>query len=132
MLDDSLPLTTTDRPEWGDPIADADAYRTIAAYAPYDNIKPQNYPALFVTAGISDPRVTYWEPAKWVAKLRATKTGDSQITLLTRMIAGHFGAPGRFQGLDEVARAYAFALDAVGSRDVKLQTTPLPVSTAPR
>jgi oligopeptidase B len=132
MLDESLPLTTTDRPEWGDPIVDADAYRTIAAYSPYDNVKPQDYPALFVTAGISDPRVTYWEPAKWVAKLRATKTDDRQITLLTRMSAGHFGASGRFQGLDEVARAYAFALDVVGSRDVKLQAAPQPVSAAPR
>lgn len=119
MLDESLPLTTTDRPEWGDPIESADDYRLIASYSPYDNVKPQHYPPMFVTAGISDPRVTYWEPAKWVARLRATRQGDSRITLTTRMAAGHFGAPGRFQGQEEVALVYAFALDVTGLRDAK-------------
>jgi len=114
MLDDTLPLTISDFPEWGNPTKDVKAYRTIASYSPYDNIKPQPYPHMLVTAGISDPRVQYWEPAKWVAKLREMKTNDSRILLVTRMSAGHFGASGRFTELDEVALIQAFALDVVG------------------
>jgi oligopeptidase B len=114
MLDDTLPLTIADFPEWGNPIKDVKAYRTIASYSPYDNVKPQAYPHMLVTAGISDPRVQYWEPAKWVAKLREMKTNDARILLVTRMSAGHFGASGRFTELDEVALIQAFALDAVG------------------
>ena len=117
MLDETLPLTDSDFPEWGDPIRDLAAYRTIAGYSPYDNVRPQPYPHMLVTAGISDPRVQYWEPAKWVAKLRAMKTNDARIVLVTRMSAGHFGAAGRFEELDEAALIQAFALDATGWRE---------------
>lgn len=117
MLDNSLPLTESDVPEWGDPIKDPKAYRTIAGYSPYDNVRAQPYPHMLVTAGISDPRVQYWEPAKWVAKLRATKTNDPRIFLVTRMSAGHFGPAGRFVELDEAALIWAFVLDAIGWRE---------------
>ena len=98
MLDETLPLTATDFPEWGDPIRDVAAYRTIAGYSPYDNVKAQAYPHMLVTAGISDPRVQYWEPAKWVAKLRAMKTNDARIVLITQLAAGHSGAVGPVRG----------------------------------
>jgi len=114
MLDDTLPLTPPEWPEWGNPIADEAAYRTIAAYSPYDNIREQDYPHILVLAGLTDPRVTYWEPAKWVAKLRATKTDDRLIVLKTNMDAGHAGASGRFDRLHEVALTYAFALKMAG------------------
>jgi oligopeptidase B len=116
MLDDSLPLTVSDFPEWGNPIDDVAAYRSIAGYAPYENVAAQPYPHMLVTAGISDPRVQYWEPAKWVARIRAMKTNDARIALVTRMSAGHFGAAGRFEWLDEVALIQAFALDVSGMR----------------
>jgi oligopeptidase B len=115
MLDQELPLTVGEFPEWGNPIKDAAAYRTIAGYSPYDNVTAQAYPPMLVTAGISDPRVQYWEPVKWVAKLRAMKTNDSRIALVTRMAAGHFGAAGRFVELDEVALIEAFAIDVTGT-----------------
>jgi oligopeptidase B len=124
MLDETLPLTVSDFPEWGNPKKDLMAYRTIASYSPYDNIKPQAYPPMLVTAGISDPRVQYWEPAKWVAKLREMKTNDSRIMLVTRMSAGHFGASGRFTELDEVALIQAFALDVVGAHGSPTSPTP--------
>ncbi len=114
MLDESLPLTPGEFPEWGDPIRDPEAFRTIRSYAPYENVRAQPYPHMLVTAGLSDPRVTYWEPAKWVAKLRATKTNDSRVLLVTRMSAGHFGAGGRFEWLEEVALMHAFAVDIAG------------------
>ena len=113
-LDDSLPLTVGDFPEWGDPIRDVAAYRTIAGYSPYDNVVAQPYPHMLVTAGIRDPRVPYWEPAKWVAKIRASKTNGARIMLVTNMSAGHFDVAGRFAGLDEVALIQAFALDVTG------------------
>ncbi len=116
LLDESLPLTASDYPEWGDPVRDLAAYRTIAGYSPYDNVKALPYPPMLVTAGLSDSRVQYWEPAKWVAKLRAMKTNDSRIVLVTRTAAGHFGAGGRFEALDEIAMIQAFALDVVGKR----------------
>jgi oligopeptidase B len=116
MLDEDLPLTASDFPEWGDPIRDIAAYRTIASYAPYENVKAQAYPSMLVTAGISDPRVQYWEPAKWVAKLRAMNTNNARIELVTVMRAGHFGASGRFVELDEVALLEAFAIDVAGAR----------------
>jgi oligopeptidase B len=115
MLDDTLPLTVSDFPEWGNPIDDVAAYRMIARYAPYENVKRQAYPNMLVTAGISDPRVQYWEEAKWVAKIRAMKTNDARIALVTRMSAGHFGAAGRFEWLDEVALLQGFALDVTGT-----------------
>jgi oligopeptidase B len=116
MLDDTLPLTPPEWPEWGNPITDAAAYRTILAYSPYDNVAAQRYPAILAMAGLTDPRVTYWEPAKWVARLRATMTGGGPIVLRTNMGAGHGGAAGRFDRLDEVALAYAFALQVTDSR----------------
>ncbi len=114
MLDDTLPLTPPEWPEWGNPIASRADYETIAAYSPYDNIKPQAYPHILALAGLTDPRVTYWEPAKWVAKLRDNNTGDSLILLKTMMEAGHAGASGRFDRLKEVALIQAFALMICG------------------
>jgi oligopeptidase B len=114
MLDASLPLTPPEWPEWGNPIESAEAYRTIAAYSPYDNVRAQPYPHILALAGLTDPRVTYWEPAKWVAKLREFKTDDHLLLLRTNMDAGHAGASGRFERLKEVALAYAFALKIAG------------------
>jgi len=114
MLDDTLPLTPPEWPEWGNPIADADAFRRILAYSPVDNVRPQGYPSIFALAGLTDPRVTYWEPAKWVARLRVADTGGRPILLRTNMDAGHGGAAGRFDRLDEVALVYLFALKTVG------------------
>jgi oligopeptidase B len=119
MLDDSLPLTPPEWPEWGNPISDPVAFNTIRSYSPYDNVTAQRYPAILAMAGLTDPRVTYWEPAKWVARLRATMTGGGPVILHTNMGAGHGGASGRFSRLDEVAIAYAFALDTVGLAGVK-------------
>ena len=115
MLDDSLPLTPPEWPEWGNPITDEQAFRTILSYSPYDNVQAQAYPAMLVLAGLADPRVTYWEPAKWVARLRAKKTDRNLIVFRTNMDAGHAGAAGRFDRLKEVALAYAFALSIVGA-----------------
>ena len=110
MLDDSLPLTPPEWPEWGNPIVSADDYRTIATYSPYDNVRTMPYPNILAVAGLTDPRVTYWEPAKWVAKLREKDTGENLTLLKTNMEAGHAGASGRFDRLKEVALSYAFAL----------------------
>ena len=117
ISDADLPLTPPEWDEWGDPIKDAGAYRTIRSYSPYDNVEAKEYPAMMVTAGVSDPRVTYWEPAKWVARLRALKTDTNSLLLHTNMEAGHGGASGRFDRLEEVARAYAFVLMASGKAD---------------
>lgn len=114
MLDDSLPLTPPEWPEWGNPIASRADFETIASYSPYDNVRAQAYPAILALAGLTDPRVTYWEPAKWVARLRACKTGDSLLLLRTNMEAGHGGAAGRFDRLKEVALTWAFALLMTG------------------
>ncbi|MDR6431506.1 S9 family peptidase [Brucella pseudogrignonensis] len=114
MLDDTLPLTPPEWPEWGNPIASEADYRTIAAYSPYDNVTAQAYPRILAVAGLTDPRVTYWEPAKWVAKLRELKTDDHPVLFRINMDAGHAGASGRFSRLEEVAYTYAFALKAVG------------------
>ena len=110
MLDDTLPLTPPEWPEWGNPIASKEDYEVIASYSPYDNVRAQDYPPILALAGLTDPRVTYWEPAKWVARLRAVKTGDAPVLLKTNMDAGHAGASGRFRRLEEVAFEYAFAL----------------------
>jgi oligopeptidase B len=114
MLDDKLPLTPPEWPEWGNPITDAAAFNYIRSYSPYDNVTAQRYPAILAMAGLTDPRVTYWEPAKWVARLRATMSSGGPVILRTNMGAGHGGSSGRFSRLDEVAIAYAFALDTVG------------------
>lgn len=110
MMDPSLPLTVTEYEEWGDPNT-VESFEYIRSYSPYDNVKPQNYPAMLVTAGLNDPRVSYWEPAKWVARLRATKTNERTILLKTNMGAGHGGASGRYDYLKEIALEYAFILD---------------------
>ncbi len=114
MLDDSLPLTPPEWPEWGNPITDAAAFACIRSYSPYDNVAARRYPAILAMAGLTDPRVTYWEPAKWVARLRATMTGGGPVLLRTNMGAGHGGSSGRVSRLDEVAIAYAFAITTVG------------------
>ncbi|MGN6500446.1 MAG: S9 family peptidase [Tsuneonella sp.] len=110
MLDASLPLTPGEWPEWGNPIEDRAAFETIRGYSPYDNVRAQAYPPILVTAGLNDPRVTYWEPAKWVARLRELKTGDSELLLKTNMGAGHGGKSGRFESLHETAEEFAFIL----------------------
>jgi len=117
MLDATLPLTPPEWPEWGNPIASVTEYLNIESYSPYDNVKAQSYPHILAMAGLTDPRVTYWEPAKWVAKLRAHKTDSSLLLLKTNMDAGHGGASGRFDRLKEVAFAYAFALMIAGLAD---------------
>lgn len=110
ILDDTLPLTPSEWTQWGNPIESKAAFDSIRGYSPYENTRAVAYPALYVTAGVSDPRVTYWEPAKWVAKLRATKTDDNIVLFKTNMQSGHFGKTGRFEGLDDAARSYAFAI----------------------
>ena len=117
MLDDTLPLTPPEWPEWGNPITDADAFAVIRSYSPYDNVRAQAYPAILALAGLADPRVTYWEPAKWVARLRRLKTTDSTLMLRTNLDAGHGGAAGRFDRLKEIALTYAFAIAAVQDAD---------------
>ena len=117
MLDDSLPLTPPEWPEWGNPIESEADFKTILSYSPYDNVAARDYPAILAMGGLTDPRVTYWEPAKWIARLRATMTGGGPVLLRTNMGAGHGGASGRFDRLDEVAIAYAFALWAAGLAD---------------
>lgn len=112
MLDESLPLTACEYSEWGDP-RDPQYYFYIKSYAPYENVRSQAYPPLLVTAGLHDPRVTYWEPAKWVARLRARKTDDHLLVLRTNMGAGHAGPSGRFEAIREAALEYAFLLLAL-------------------
>ncbi|MBA2124698.1 S9 family peptidase [Hyphomicrobium methylovorum] len=115
MLDETLPLTPPEWPEWGNPLANADEFATIRSYSPYDNVTAMNYPHLLALAGLTDPRVTYWEPAKWIAKLRAHNTSDNLLLLKTNMGAGHGGASGRFDGLKDTALNYAFALHIAGA-----------------
>jgi len=114
MLDDTLPLTPGEWPEWGNPITDKAAFELIRSYSPYDNVKAQAYPPMLITGGLTDPRVTYWEPAKWAAKLRATKTDANPLFLKINMGAGHGGKSGRWERLHEVADTYAFILTMVG------------------
>jgi oligopeptidase B len=115
MCDAELPLTPPEWPEWGNPIESEQAYRYIASYSPYDNVQPRAYPHILATAGLTDPRVTYWEPAKWVARLRELKTNDNLLLLRTYMEAGHAGAAGRFEKLHQVALVQAFVLLAHGA-----------------
>ena len=114
MLDSSLPLTPGEWPEWGNPIESKAAFTNILSYSPYDQVTAHDYPPLLVTAGLNDPRVTYWEPAKWVAKLRELKTDDNILLLKTNMGAGHGGKSGRFEGLRETAEEVAFILWQLG------------------
>ncbi len=113
MLDDTLPLTPGEWPEWGNPIEDEQAFHTIRAYSPYDNVTAQDYPPMLITGGLTDPRVTYWEPAKWAAKLRANKTDQNLLLLKINMGAGHGGKSGRWEKLHEVADTYGFILTQV-------------------
>ncbi|HEX8300015.1 S9 family peptidase [Sphingomonas sp.] len=114
MLDAELPLTPGEWPEWGNPVEDPAAFELIRSYSPYDNVKAQDYPPMFISGGLNDPRVTYWEPAKWAAKLRATKTDDNILLLKTNMGAGHGGKSGRWESLKEAADEMAFVLWQLG------------------
>ncbi len=114
MQDESLPLTPGEWPEWGNPITDKAAFEYIRSYSPYDNVTAQAYPPMLITGGLNDPRVTYWEPAKWTARLRATKTDDNMLLLKTNMGAGHGGKSGRWNALEETAEEFAFILWQMG------------------
>ncbi len=114
MLDADLPLTPGEWPEWGNPIEDKAAFDLIRGYSPYDQVKAQDYPPMFISGGLNDPRVTYWEPAKWAARLRELKTDDNVLLLKTNMGAGHGGKSGRFESLREAAEEHAFVLWQLG------------------
>jgi oligopeptidase B len=114
MLDKDLPLTPPEWPEWGNPIESKEQFELIRSYSPYENVKRKAYPHILAYAGLTDPRVTYWEPAKWIAKLRALNTSDNLVLLKINMEAGHGGASGRFSRLKEVALDYAFAIKIAG------------------
>jgi oligopeptidase B len=118
MLDENLPLTPPEWPEWGNPIASKEDFDIIRSYSPYDNVAAKPYPHIFAFAGLTDPRVTYWEPAKWIARLRHHSTSNNLILLKTNMEAGHGGASGRFEALKELAVDYAFALKITGKAAV--------------
>ncbi|AGK58116.1 oligopeptidase B [Hyphomicrobium denitrificans 1NES1] len=114
MLDKDLPLTPPEWPEWGNPLTNKDDFDNIRSYSPYDNVEAKRYPHILALAGLTDPRVTYWEPAKWIAKLRTLNTSDNLVLLKTNMGAGHGGASGRFDGLKDTAFNFAFALKVAG------------------
>ena len=114
MLDDTLPLTITEWEEWGDPVNDPELYALMKSYSPYDNVEAKAYPALLVTGGLNDPRVQYWEPAKWVAKLRTLKTDDHLLVLKMELGAGHSGPSGRYDAWRDEAFVQAFLLDQLG------------------
>jgi oligopeptidase B len=114
MLDPTIPLTVIEWEEWGDPRRKED-YEYMLSYSPYDNVRARDYPAMLVTSGLNDPRVGYWEPTKWVAKLRAVKTDDRPLLLKTNMGAGHSGASGRYDELEELAFEYAFILTQIAA-----------------
>jgi oligopeptidase B len=133
MLDDSIPLTTFEYDEWGDP-REPDDYATMLAYSPYDNVAGRDYPDLLVTTGLHDSQVQYWEPAKWVARLRKHKTGDGVVLLQTNMEAGHGGASGRYRRFRENAFEYAFLIDlalragALGEASGRAPVPPVPAA----
>ena len=112
-MDETIPLTSGEWNEWGNPNVPAE-YDYMLSYSPYDNVEKKDYPNLLVTTGLQDSQVQYWEPAKWVAKLRAMKTDKHILLLHTNMEAGHGGASGRFKSLKETALAYAFMMDLAG------------------
>lgn len=116
MLDESIPLTTGEYDEWGNP-NEEESYNYMKSYSPYDNVKAQNYPALLITTGLHDSQVQYWEPAKWCAKLREYKTDSNPLLLYTNMETGHGGASGRFESLRETAMEYAFLLHILGGQE---------------
>jgi oligopeptidase B len=119
MLDATLPLTPPEWPEWGNPIESADDFRRILSYSPYENVEAKAYPHIFAYGGLTDPRVTYWEPAKWIARLRERNTSGNLVLLQINMEAGHGGASGRFEALKEVALDYAFALKIANRMDLQ-------------
>lgn len=125
MSDETLPLTPPEWPEWGNPLNDALAYDRILAYSPYDQVGPRPYPPMLITGGLTDPRVTYWEPAKWAARLRHDAPDSGPYFLKINMDAGHGGVSGRFASMRETALEYAFALQCVGAPDAP----PLPVAS---
>ena len=114
MLDDSIPLTTSEYDEWGNP-NEKEYYHYMLSYSPYDNVEPKDYPNILVLTGLHDSQVQYWEPAKWVAKLRDLKTDDNVVLFKTNMEAGHGGASGRFRRLEEKALQHAFMVDLAES-----------------
>jgi oligopeptidase B len=114
MLDESIPLTVTEYEEWGNP-SDKQFFDYMLSYSPYDNVAERRYPNILVTAGLNDPRVQYWEPAKWTAKLRRVMPEDRRLLLKTNMGAGHMGPSGRFDELRETAFEFAFLLDVLGA-----------------
>ncbi|RQW06679.1 S9 family peptidase, partial [candidate division KSB1 bacterium] len=116
MLDESIPLTTAEYDEWGNP-NNKEYYDYMLSYSPYDNVEAKDYPNMFVTTGLHDSQVQYWEPAKWVAKLRELKTDNNLLVLHTDMKAGHGGKAGRFERYKLTAMEYVFMLDLVGIRD---------------
>jgi len=116
MLDPSIPLTTGEYDEWGDPNQE-DVYRYMLSYSPYDNVEAKQYPNLLATGSLHDSQVQYWEPAKWVAKLRDVKTDNNRVLLKTNMEAGHGGSSGRFRRHRETAFSYAFLLDLAGIKE---------------
>lgn len=118
MLDETIPLTTGEFDEWGNP-KDKEYYEYMKPYSPYDNIEAKDYPALMVTTGLHDSQVQYWEPAKWVTKLRALKTDKNPLVLHTNMESGHGGKSGRFRRLEETAMQYTFLLELAGKADIK-------------
>lgn len=134
MLDPTIPLTTFEYEEWGNP-SDAEAYAYMKSYSPYDNVRAQPYPDMLILAGLNDPRVGYWEPAKWAAKLRATKTGDSLLLLKTDMGSGHGGPSGRYDAIRELAWQWAFVLDRLGASGAPATTPttrqPQPATRSP-
>jgi len=123
MLDASLPLTPPEWPEWGNPIESAEDFRRILSYSPYENVEAKAYPHIFAYGGLTDPRVTYWEPAKWIARLRERNTSGNLVLLQINMEAGHGGASGRFEALKEVALDYAFALKVANKVDLQPPAT---------
>ncbi|HEY6740082.1 MAG TPA: prolyl oligopeptidase family serine peptidase, partial [Actinopolymorphaceae bacterium] len=113
ILDPSLPLTVLEWDEWGNPVENPDVYAVMKSYAPYENVKDATYPAIYATAGLNDPRVSYWEPAKWVARLRDRMTGGGPVVLKTELGAGHGGPSGRYDRWKDEARVQAFVLDRI-------------------
>jgi oligopeptidase B len=116
MLDETIPLTVNEWTQWGDP-RQKKAYAYILSYSPYDNLQAKPYPAMLVTTGLWDSQVQYWEPAKYVARLRERKTNGTELLLYTNLQAGHGGKSGRFEALEDIAREYAFFLGQLGTTD---------------
>ena len=114
IMDESLPLTITEWEEWGNPMTGPEVYSYMKSYSPCDNVAEAAYPAMYVTGGLNDPRVGFWEPAKWVAKLRALRTNDRTLVLRTEMDAGHGGSSGRYDAWKDESRVQAFVLTSVG------------------